>query len=107
MLEQETIIFDPTIDMISSISNMNNKIHIRIKQRNRRKNTTTIENLPVDMDLEPITKKMKQTFHCNASVHTTDEGKYIQLFGDQRSLAKKFLMDNKISEESNIIIHGY
>jgi translation initiation factor 1 len=104
---QNEIIIDPTIDLINSVSTYNNKIHIKIKQRNGRHCNTLIEQLPTGTDLVLLLKKMKRMFHCNGSVQKTDNGSYIQLFGDQRVVSKKFLIDNLITDETNIIIHGY
>ena len=84
-----------------------NKIHIRIKQRNGRKSITTIENLPLDVDLTDLSKKMKKTFHCISTVVKSDNEKILQLSGDQRIVAKKFLVDNNIGTENSVITHGY
>lgn len=96
------------IDAISSINNANTKIHIRIRQRNNKKCVTTIEELSKSFDLSLILKKMRQIFSCGGSVEKTEGGHYIQLFGDHRVSAKKFLLENSIvDEEEQIIIHGY
>ncbi len=100
-------IIDPVADLINSVSDHNNKIHIRIKQRNAKKYITFIEQLPTDINLSLLLKEMKKTLHCNGSIQKTENGEYIQLFGDQRETVKKFLLDNKISDNINIIIHGY
>ena len=80
------------------------KIHIKIKQRNRRKNITTIEGLADDLNIERIFKEMKRNFHCNGSIY---DDNCIMLFGDQRIFAKKFLVSNSIAQESGIVMHGF
>lgn len=106
MVEDE-IIFDPNADIINDINEMSSKVHIRIKQRNGRQSSTTIEMLPQNLDFNKILKEMKKSFHCNGGIQNSDSGKIVQLFGDQRNIAKKFLIDNNIIVEQNIIVHGY
>lgn len=91
----------------NDVINNSGKVHLRIKQRNGRKSITTIEGLAVNINLQTLLKNMRQTFQCGGSIQEIENEKCIQLFGDQRMLAKKFLSDNFIIEESNIIIHGY
>ena len=104
---QNDFIIDPMIELANSISTYNNKIHIKMKQRNGRKKDTYIGQLPLGTDLPLLLKKMKQVFHCNGSVKKMDDTECIHLFGDQRATAKKFLIDHSIAEETNIIVHGY
>jgi translation initiation factor 1 len=104
---QTEFIFDPNIEISQSI-NANNKVHIKIRQRNKRQSISIIENLPNDVDLIFLAKLMRQTLHCNAFVKNDENiGNYIQLTGDQRIAIKKILIDKSIAEEQNIIIHGY
>lgn len=95
------------IDITKSISVINSKIHIRIKQRNGKKSNTFIENIPSDLDIEHIAKTMRKKFACNGCVHKDGFSSVIQLFGDQRVIAKKFLIENMIANEEDILIHGY
>jgi len=104
---QDEINFDPILDLTNSLATTNNKVHVRIKQRNGKKSTTTVENLQKDLDIQLIAKKMRQTFHCNGAVQSSDDGSHIMLFGDQRLAVKNFLVNNKIVEEANISVHGY
>lgn len=85
----------------------NNKIHIRIKQRNGRKSVTTVENLPPELNIETISKNMKKCFHCISTVIKSGDEKIIQLSGDQRTVVKKYLVDNQISVDELIVVHGY
>ena len=92
------------IDVIdSSITSAGQKIHIRIKQRNGRKSTTTVEGL-VNVKMQLIVQEMKNKFHCNGSLQSDGN---IMLFGDQRKQAKQYLVENSIATESNIVVHGY
>ena len=104
---QQEIILNPTIDINDSLNDINHKIHISIKQRNARKSTTTIENLPQQINLDIFAKKMRQKFHCSGSVQKGDNGKYIKFSGDQRAAIKKFLMELGIANEENIVVHGW
>jgi translation initiation factor 1 len=104
---QNEINFNPILDIKTSITATADKIHVRLQQRNGKKSNTFIENLPKNLDLLQITKKMKHTFHCNGCVHDNESGSSIQLFGDQRQAVKQFLIDNSVAEDSNIMIHGY
>ena len=103
----DNIIISAQNDVINAFPSETQKIHIRIKQRTARKCTTTIENLSDKLKLSAILQEMKRKFHCNGSVGKTDGINFIQLFGDQREGAKKFLIENEITTESNVIIHGY
>ena len=101
-------IFDPTIELVNSISTTNNKVHIRIKQRNRKKFITTVEKLTDNLNLQSIAQKMAKTLGCNATVKNNDDNeKYIELFGDQRNAVKKILIDDYGVSDINIIVHGY
>lgn len=104
---QQDIILNPTIDINDSLTNDNHKIHIAIKQRNARKCTTTVENLPTQINPEIFAKKMRQKFHCSGSVQKGDNGKYIKFSGDKRSVIKDFLIETGIAKEENIVLHGY
>lgn len=84
-----------------------NKVHIRIKQRNGRKSITVIENLPIDLNLKLISQSLRKKLNCISSIITIDNNKIIQLSGDQRALVKKFLVDNNIVSDELVTIHGY
>ena len=95
--------YDPIAEINESISVCNEKIHIRIKQRNGRKCITTVEGLK-NLKLQLINQQMKNKFHCNGAIQSNE---CIMLFGDQRTNAKKYLIDNSIATETDIVIHGY
>lgn len=78
------------------------KIHIRIQQRNGRKSQTLVEGLGTDVNLDKVCKAWRNSFHANGSV---SEG-IVMIQGDQRLGIKKWLMENNIAEEVDIIVHG-
>lgn len=102
-MQNEPIIFDP-INSIDDEPSENDKIHIRIRQRNGRKNITTIDGLPKNLDLQKILQYMKNNFHCNGGIQNKS---IIMLFGDQRTACKKFLTKESLALDENIIVHGY
>ncbi len=79
------------------------KVHIMLQQRNGRKCLTIIEDLPSDLDLKKILKYLKKQLSTNGSIK---EEEIIILQGDKRHDVRKFLIDNGICEEENIVIHG-
>jgi translation initiation factor 1 len=106
-------------------------IHIRTQQRTGKKVLTIIEGLPTDLDLQKIAKEMRILFKVSGSVIskkeeekkgcTKEECDYIredwllrnsptdiiQLTGDQRETAKKFLLSFGICDKDDIIqTHG-
>lgn len=98
----------------------NVKIHIQIQKRNARKNITTVVGLDLlDLDLKKLLKCFKKNFQCNGTIDdgskTTSSGNEnkknpvgaIIMSGDQRENVKKFLIENKITKEEFIIVHGY
>ncbi len=108
---QNDYIFDSMTEIMEPITNNNinnNKVHLRIRQRNSRKSYTIIENLPDNVNLSDLARDMRKKLSCNSFVKSDEIiGKYIQLFGDQRVAVKKILIDANIVHESDIIIHGY
>ena len=100
-------VVDSVEDLINSIGTTNSKIHIRIKQRNNKKSTTSIEQLPKTVNLQTALKEMRQKFGCLGSIQESESCKFIQLSGDQRVTAKKYLISNLNISEEDIITHGY
>lgn len=65
------------------------KIHVRVQQRNGRKCITTVAGLADDLDIKRICKAFKKNFSCNGAVQADeDAGEVIQLSGDQRTNVK-------------------
>ncbi|KAH7126741.1 translation initiation factor SUI1 [Dendryphion nanum] len=92
-------------------STQQEKIHIRIQQRNGRKTLTTVQGLPKKFDQKKILKVIKKKFACNGTI-VEDEamGEVIQLQGDQRKDVQEFLIDKKDGlglDGKNIQVHGF
>jgi translation initiation factor 1 len=84
------------------------KVHVRVQQRNGRKCITTIAGLADDLDVKRICKAFKKNFSCNGAVQKDEEaGEVIQLSGDQRTNVKSFLVDQEICHGENVVLHGF
>lgn len=84
------------------------KVHVRVQQRNGRKCITTVAGLADDLDIKRICKAFKKTFSCNGAVQNDeDAGEVIQLSGDQRTNVKEFLTAQEICHAENIVLHGF
>jgi len=89
-------------------TNFGSKIHIRIQQRNGKKSICSVQGLNSDLDLKKILKTWKKTMNCNGTILEDENfGKIIQIQGDKRKDIKTFLLENNISTEEDIIIHGF
>jgi translation initiation factor SUI1 len=66
--------------IVTLLTHMQNKIHIRIQQRNGRKTLTTVSGIPNKFDLKKILKVIKKEFACNGTVVNDEKvGDVIQL----------------------------
>jgi translation initiation factor 1 len=84
------------------------KVHVRVQQRNGRKCITTVAGLADDLDVKRICKAFKKNFSCNGAVQKDEEaGEVIQLSGDQRTNVKDFLVDQEICLAENVVLHGF
>ena len=84
------------------------KVHVRVQQRNGRKCITTVAGLADDLDIKRICKAFKKNFSCNGAVQKDLEvGEVIQLSGDQRTNVKDFLVDQEICHAENVVLHGF
>lgn len=84
------------------------KIHVRVQQRNGRKCITTVVGLADDLDVKRICKAFKKNFSCNGAVQKDLEvGDVIQLSGDQRTNVKDFLVDQEICHSMSVVLHGF
>ncbi|GKY94672.1 hypothetical protein MPSEU_000432600 [Mayamaea pseudoterrestris] len=84
------------------------KVHVRVQQRNGRKCITTVAGLADDLDVKRICKAFKKNFSCNGAVQKDAEvGDVIQLSGDQRTVVKQFLVDQEICHGEQIVLHGF
>lgn len=85
------------------------KVHIRVQQRNGRKNITTLQGLDEDLDIDLICKALRKILRCNGSISKTkDMGKVIQLQGDHRVAVENFLYDVEIYDrkDDRIVVYG-
>ncbi|EEC47817.1 predicted protein [Phaeodactylum tricornutum CCAP 1055/1] len=84
------------------------KVHVRVQQRNGRKCITTVAGLADDLDVKRICKAFKKNFSCNGAVQRDEEaGEVIQLSGDQRTNVKSFLVDQEICHGESVVLHGF
>jgi translation initiation factor 1 len=84
------------------------KVHVRVQQRNGRKCITTVAGLADDLDIKRICKAFKKNFSCNGAVQKDEDvGEVIQLSGDQRTNVKAFLVDQEICHSENVVLHGF
>mmetsp|Transcript_4141 Transcript_4141/g.13256 ORF Transcript_4141/g.13256 Transcript_4141/m.13256 type:complete len:114 (+) Transcript_4141:109-450(+) len=97
----------------------NNKVHIRMQQRNGRKSWTTVQGFPdrvrlpksgrlMDVDFDKILRALKKTFKTNGTLIKDDEhGTIIQLQGDIRKEVAEFLIDaTALITKDQVMIHG-
>lgn len=83
-------------------------VHIRIQQRSGKKALTTVQGLNEKINFELLLKAFKSEFGCNGNIIEDEEhGKIIQLQGDKRRLVYDFLVNEKISEQKDIVVHGF
>lgn len=85
------------------------KIHLRLAKHGS-KCITTIEGLDDDLDLKRISRAMKATFKCAATIIKTKDDEIIQLQGDHRESVKAWLVDSEILTKKEgtdrILVHG-
>jgi translation initiation factor 1 len=87
------------------------KIHIRFQKTGPR-SITIIEGLDDDLDLKRISKAMKKSFNCAATVlKDADNNEVIQLQGDQRINVNEWLIAQEVITENEakerIVTHGF
>mmetsp|Transcript_58767 Transcript_58767/g.135537 ORF Transcript_58767/g.135537 Transcript_58767/m.135537 type:complete len:114 (-) Transcript_58767:169-510(-) len=87
-------------------------VHIRVQQRNGRKNWTIVEGLPVKMlgypvNFDKILKALKKSFKTNGAIQGSTEGSsVIQLQGDFRRETRDWMVANGLAEEKGVVVHG-
>jgi translation initiation factor 1 (eIF-1/SUI1) len=87
------------------------KINIRIEQRNARKHTTSIEDIPEDFfDNKDLTKlllqELKKKLTSYAVVKTANNQRYIEVAGNRHDKIKEALKKYIDIKDENILIHG-
>ena len=86
------------------------KIHLRLAIQGK-KCITVIEGLDDDLDLNRISRAMKRTLNCAATVKTDhNNNEVIQLQGDHRDTISSWLVEAEIltSNEAveRVVVHG-
>jgi len=84
------------------------KVHIRIQQRNGRKTITTVQGIDDKYDKRKIVRCIKKYYNCNGTTIEDEQyGEVIQLTGDQRQNVADFLSTVKLAKKDNIKVHGF
>lgn len=88
------------------------KIHLRVQKRNARKCITIIEGLYEMVEsrekvLKKICRALKKMNNCSGVVKDDGTSKVIQMSGDQRETVTKFLIEEGLATEKQIVIHGF
>lgn len=102
--------FDPTEDTEEEFGGKlsQNKVHIRIQQRNGRKTITTLQGIDEKYDQKKLAKAFKKEFNCNGTVVEDEQyGEVIQLTGDQRNNIQQFLVDVGMCKKEATVVHGF
>lgn len=83
-----------------------NKVHIRTQQRCRHKCILTIQGLDDDLDLKRISKNLRRQLNCNGTVKNDKKfGTVVVLQGDHRAAVRKFLVEARICDAEQVIVH--
>ena len=87
------------------------KINIRIEQRNSRKHTTSIEDIPEDFfDNKDLTKlllqELRKKLTSYAVVKKANGQRYIEVAGNSHSKIREVLKKYIDIKDENILIHG-
>lgn len=87
------------------------KINIRIEQRNSRKHTTSIEDIPEDFfNNKDLTKlllqELKKKLTSYAVVKTSNGQRYIEVAGNRHDKIREALKKYIDIKDENILIHG-
>ena len=100
-----TLYYDVAVELDEIV--LATKVHIRFQQRNSRSYITTIEGLPSDLDYRKVLRALKTGLNCSGCTRK-DSGDLtiIQLSGDQRERVRNFLIDQELSNDQSIIVHG-
>lgn len=83
------------------------KVHIRVQQRARKKNVTTVQGLDPRMNFHRICRELQTRWGCNGCVvETPDAGPVIQLQGNLSEKLKEFVLTEHMATEENLEIHS-
>ena len=89
----------------------NQRVDIRVQQRNGKKCLTLVEGLSHELDLKRILSTMKKKFSTNGTLLKKDKESenqdlILQLQGDKRQDVCDFLVEQNICRRNHILIHG-
>ncbi|KAI8000431.1 hypothetical protein LOK49_LG09G00224 [Camellia lanceoleosa] len=107
---QVSVTFVPSDEANAENSGAGSKenVNIRVRLRNGRKSSTTVQGLKKEFSYNKILKDLKKEFCCNGTVVQDPElGQVIQLQGDQRKNVSAFLVQAGIVKKEHIKIHGF
>jgi len=101
---------DFNTNVVKQLDIHKSKIHIRFQKTGPR-SITIVEGLDDDLDLKRISKHMKKSFSCAATVlKDKEQNEIIQLQGDQRDNVKSWLVEQEVLTEAEakerIVCHG-
>lgn len=77
------------------------KVHFRIQQRSAKKNITIVEGLGKEV-ANDIVRQLKTRLGCSGTLKNDQ----VQFSGDQRRKIADFLVEKKIVDRSDIVMHG-
>lgn len=92
--------------------NVDECVHIRVRQRNNRKRITILYKLPAshssEKKMKDMLKYLKNKLSCGGFIGETEKyGKFIQFTGDHHKELQEYLLDNNIvTSVEKIKMHG-
>jgi translation initiation factor SUI1 len=94
---------------MDSLSKRVSKVHIFVRPGKRRRKITTIEGLSEVTDFKAMVRSLKKRQNCGGSVQSDAAGKrsILQLEGDQSSDCRAFLLEQRLCEKDQIVIHCF
>ena len=94
---------------MDSLSNRLSKVHIFVRPGKQRRKITTIEGLSEVTDFEAMIRSLKKRQNCGGSVQSDAAGKrnILQLEGDHSSDCRAFLLEQRLYEKDQIVIHCF
>lgn len=99
--------YHSSMDSFDLFADASDIVHIRIQQRNGKKCLTLISGIAPDLDQLKILKYLKKMHSTNGNIISDPKyGDIIQLQGDQRKNVYDSLIEWKIAEKQNIMVHG-
>ncbi|EPY28563.1 translation initiation factor 1 [Strigomonas culicis] len=83
------------------------RVHIHVKQRNRKKCVTTLQGIDPKLNFDLICRHFQQKWGCNGSVIDGGaSGKVIQLQGNWSEKMQEFVLKEHMATENNLEVHS-